>query len=75
MRTILVAMLVAAGIGWVGTSTLSAAPASGAVIGQSAASLLSEARYYRSRGRTCYVKCYRDFVIGPRVCRRYCGLF
>ena len=77
MRTILTAMLATAAVGWVGTSTLSAAPANGMVIGQTAtaASLLSETRYYRARGRTCYVKCYRDFVIGPRVCRRYCGLF
>ncbi len=77
MRTILIAMLVAAGVGWLGTSTLSAAPASGAAIGEAAAtlSLLSDTQYYRRRGRTCYVKCYREFVVGPRVCRRYCGLF
>ena len=77
MRTILIAMLVAAGLGWVGTSELSAAPANGLVIGEAAnlVSSLSDARYYRARGRTCYVKCFREFVIGPRVCRRYCGPF
>jgi len=54
-----------------------AAPANGLVIGEAAnlVSSLSDARYYRARGRTCYVKCFREFVIGPRVCRRYCGPF
>jgi len=76
MRTILIAMLVAAGLAGIGTS-VSAAPANGLVIGEAASlvSPLSEARYYRARGRTCYVKCFREFVIGPRVCRRYCGPF
>jgi len=37
MRTILIAMFVAAGIGFVGTSGASAAPASGAVIHDAAA--------------------------------------
>ena len=75
MRTTMVAMLVAAGIGWAGTSSLPAAPAEGAAIGQGAASLLTPARYYRVHGRTCYTKCFRNFVIGRRVCRRYCGPF
>lgn len=76
MRTLLIATLVAAGLGWIGTSALSAAPVSGAAIDQAAtaASPLKAARYQRYRGRVCYTKCYREFVIGPRVCRRYCGL-
>ena len=76
MRTLLIAMLVTAGLGWSGTSGLSAAPAAGAVIDQTAtsASPFTSARYVRYRGRACYTKCYREFVVGPRVCRRYCGL-
>jgi len=76
MRKLLIAILVTAGLGWIGTSGLSAAPATGAVIDQAAtaASPLTGARYVRHRGRVCYTKCYREFVIGPRVCRRYCGL-
>jgi hypothetical protein len=74
MRTILTAMLVAIGIGLLGASGGSAAPADGASLDRavSAASLVSDIRYYRHYGRLCYSKCYREFVIGPRVCRRFC---
>lgn len=76
MRTLCIAILVTAGFGWIGTSALSAAPASGAVIDHTAtaASPFTAARYVRYRGRVCYTKCYREFVIGPRVCRRFCGI-
>jgi len=87
MRKIVVAMLAVAGIGMIGMANGSAAPAVGASpvraqdhvndrvkddrVGDSGA-LLQQIRYYRYRGHACYTKCYRDFVIGPRVCRTYC---
>lgn len=73
MRTILAATFIAAGIA-IGACGASAAPASGADLERagSAASLFSEIRYYRSHGRLCYTKCYREFVIGRRVCRKFC---
>jgi len=74
MRTVFFAMLFAVGTGLVAASASSAAPANGVVIGQAAvaASLLSEVGYVRRRGRTCYSKCYYEFIIGRRVCRTYC---
>lgn len=73
MRTIVAAIMIAAGVA-IGACGASAAPASGATLERagSAASLLSEIRYYRSHGRLCYTKCYREFVIGRRVCRKFC---
>jgi len=74
MRKIAVAMIVAAGLGVTGMATGSAAPANGTALAPARASgsLLQQIRYYRYRGHACYTKCYRDFVIGPRVCRTYC---
>jgi hypothetical protein len=74
MRKILVAGIVAAALGLMGIANGSAAPASGGSLARAAegGTLLSQIRYYRYHGRTCYTKCYRDFVIGPRVCRTYC---
>ena len=36
------------------------------------ATLLTDVGYVRRHGRTCYHKCYREYVIGPRVCRTFC---
>jgi hypothetical protein len=73
MRTILAAMLVVAGVGVLGSGG-SAAPVSGAALDRAAspASLLTQIRYHRWNGRLCYRKCYREYLIGHRVCRTYC---
>jgi hypothetical protein len=74
MRRIVVAAVAVAGLGLMGIANGSAAPASGGSLARAAngGSLLSQIRYYRHHGHVCYTKCYRDFVIGPRVCRTYC---
>jgi hypothetical protein len=74
MRTLVVATLMAIGAGLVGASGAAAAPADGAVLERvaSTGAPLSRAGYYRRHGRLCYAKCYREFIIGPRVCRRFC---
>jgi hypothetical protein len=74
MRTILAAMLVVAGVTLLGASSGSAAPANGAALGNAASetSLLSQIRYFRWHGQLCYHKCFREFLVGPRVCRNYC---
>jgi hypothetical protein len=74
MRKIAVAMIAVAGLGLIGMTNGSAAPASGSSLARApeSGSLLQQIRYYRYRGHACYTKCYRDFVIGPRVCRSYC---
>jgi len=75
MRTIFVAMLIALGLGLIGSSQITAAPADGAAIAKAANGglLLNDVGYYvRRYGRTCYHKCYREYLIGPRVCRTFC---
>jgi hypothetical protein len=72
----LVAMAVLLGFG--GAAVVSdgvAAPARGVMTAATDAATVTEARYVRRHGRTCYRKCYREFVIGRRVCRTYCGPF
>jgi len=74
MRTIFAAVLILLGLGLIGSPQIAAAPADGAAIANLATggTLLNEIRYVRRYGRTCYRKCYREFVIGPRVCRTFC---
>jgi hypothetical protein len=74
MRKIAVAMVAVTALGLMGITNGSAAPASGSslVRAPESGSLLQQIRYHRYRGHACYTKCYRDFVIGPRVCRTYC---
>lgn len=74
VRSVITAIFVAAGIGLVAASSGSASPVNGAVLERSAtaAPLLSPARYYVRHGRLCYAKCYYDFFVGRRVCRRFC---
>jgi hypothetical protein len=71
MRKILAAMLIAAATGWIGAT---AAPINPAALdaAANAVSPLSQAWYYRHHGRVCYAKCYHEFIIGRRVCRRFC---
>ncbi len=77
MRTIVSAILVTIGIATGGFATAgigsaAAGVADGAALERSAGTLLSPAAYPRWHGRVCYTKCYREFVIGRRVCRRFC---
>jgi hypothetical protein len=74
MRTIFLAVLVLLGLGLIGPSQMAAAPADGAAIARiaTADTLLTEIGYVRRYGRTCYRKCYREYVIGRRVCRTFC---
>ncbi len=74
MRKSVVTMAAVAGLGLIGMADGLAAPASrmSAVRTEDGGSLLQQIRYHRWRGHACYTKCYRDFVIGPRVCRTYC---
>jgi len=74
MRTIVAAILIAAGIGAIGASRGSATPVDGAALDRaaSAVSLIEQSRYVRWHGRTCFAKCYYDFFAGRRVCRRFC---
>ena len=74
MRMILIALLIAMGIGLTGTSSPSAAPANGLVIGEAAgtAAVLTDVRYFRRHRRGCFSKCYNEFIFGRYVCRTYC---
>jgi hypothetical protein len=74
MRTIFAAALILLGLGLIGSPQIVAAPADGAAIAQLATgdTLLSEIRYVRRYGRSCYRKCYREYIFGPRVCRTFC---
>jgi hypothetical protein len=72
MRAILTAALIAVGLGLTVQSDGQAAPAAGIGVQQALGAPWSEARYFRYRGRVCYRKCYREFVIGRYVCRTYC---
>ncbi len=73
MRTIAAVILIAGGM-VIEASGGSAAPIDGATLDRaaSAASLLTRVHYYRWHHRICYAKCYYDFIIGHRVCRRFC---
>lgn len=74
MRNIFIATLVALGLGLIGASQMAAAPADGAAIAKAAnaGTLATDVGYVRRYGRTCYHKCYREFLIGRQVCRTYC---
>jgi hypothetical protein len=74
MRTILKATFIAAVACWVGATTGSAAPINATTLENAASglALTSHAYYHWRHGRLCYSKCYREFIVGPRVCRRFC---
>lgn len=74
VRTVITAMFTAAGIGLLAAPSGSASPVNGAAFDRTAtaASLFSPARYDVRHGRRCYAKCYYDFFVGHRVCRRFC---
>lgn len=73
MRNMLIVSMAALGFGLAAAPAVMAAPAAGGVMTQLATGTpLHEVRYVRHHGRICYHKCYREFVIGPRVCRTFC---
>ena len=73
MRTALAALIVAAGIGLVGTGSEAAIPAGGTAMKQAAVDVaaLQEVQFSMRRTRRGVRKCYREFVIGRYVCRTY----
>ena len=69
------AVVVGLGITSGGLSAATGAPVRGVIAGAADLPNAIEARYFRRHGRTCYRKCYREFVVGRRVCRTHCGPF
>ncbi len=73
MRTILVALSLAAGIGLVCSQSAGAVPANPAAVKEAATapSPVEQAHYAPHHWRHGYVKCYRELVIGPYRCHRF----
>jgi len=71
MRIIAIALLSTAAFVVMTPSSGSAAPASGSVLTEEATLAATPAAYARHR-RTCHRKCFREFVVGRRVCKTYC---
>ena len=73
MRTTLAALSSAAAIGLVCCQSAAAVPASAPALKEAAASTAAvlQAQYYERHTRHGVVKCYREFVVGRYVCRRY----
>jgi hypothetical protein len=74
MRIMTLALLVAAAV-VLSAPSGSAAPVGGVVTTEEGTAAATPVRYVRHHGRSCYRKCYREFVIGRRVCRTYCTPF
>jgi hypothetical protein len=74
MRIMAIALLAAAAF-VLSAPSGSAAPAGGLVTMEEGSAAATPIRYVRRHGRSCYRKCYREFVIGRRVCRTYCTPF
>jgi len=74
MRTIVAAILIATGIGIIAVPSGSAAPVNGAALDRDARAVapISPVGYVLRHGHICYAKCYYDFFVGHRVCRRFC---
>ena len=73
MRTTLAALSLAAAVGLICCGSAAAVPASAPALQEAvaAASPLAHAQYYERHTRHGVVKCYRQFVVGRYVCRRY----
>jgi hypothetical protein len=73
MRTTLLALSFAAGIGFVCCQSAGAVPAGGAAIQAAATtgSTIEQVQYRQHRGRHGITKCYREFIFGRYVCRTY----
>jgi hypothetical protein len=74
MRTTSAALSLAAFIGLVCCQDAGAVPANAPALKEAAAaSSIEPAQYYERHTRRGIVKCYREFVVGRYVCRRYHG--
>jgi len=76
MRGTLAALGVAAAMSFIGCQTAGAAvPATAAIKdaarAATATSMLQTVQYRERRTRHGFVKCYREFVVGPYRCHRY----
>jgi hypothetical protein len=73
MRATLAALSLAALISLVCCPGASAVPASAPAMHEAAAtaSAVQQAQYYERHTRHGVMKCYREFVVGRYVCRRY----
>jgi hypothetical protein len=73
MRATSIALTVASAILVVSSQSAGAVPVAAAAMKEvaSAASTLQQAQFYGHRTRHHVVKCYRQFVVGPYVCRRF----
>ena len=76
MRSTLVALSVAAGLGLICCQSAAAFPMDGSGIQQAAtaASGVEHTQYAEHRSWRHITKCYREFVIGDYVCHRYHNL-
>ncbi len=72
MRTTLVALSVAAGIGLICCQSAGAVPTNPAAVKEAAAAASAvEQTHYIHHGRYGFVKCYRELVFGPYRCHRF----
>jgi hypothetical protein len=73
MRTMLTALSLAAGLGFIACQSAAALPVAAEAIQQAAmaASNVEQAQYAERRGRGTITKCYRDFVVGNYACHTY----
>ena len=73
MRTTLAALSFAAVVSLVCCPGARAVPASAPAMQEAAAtaSAVQQAQYYERHTRHGVMKCYREFVVGRYVCRRY----
>jgi hypothetical protein len=76
MRTVLASLSLVAGIGLVFCQSAAAFPVGAGAIQQAATadSGIQHTQYAEHRGRHRITKCYREFVVGHYVCRRYHNL-
>jgi hypothetical protein len=73
MRMAITVLSLAGAIGIVSSQSAGAVAVNVAAMKEaaSAASTVQQARFYGYRTRHYVVKCYREVVIGPYVCRRF----
>lgn len=73
MRMTIAAMSLAGAIGIASCQSAGAVTVDAAAVKEaaSAASTVQQARFYGHATRHHVVKCYRELVVGPYVCRRF----
>jgi hypothetical protein len=76
MRTVLAYLSLAAGIGLACCQSAAAFPVGAGTLEQAAtaASGIQSTQYAERHGHHHITKCYREFVVGHYVCRRYHNL-